>query len=217
MPSPPPTAASPSAPASPPSADSPADCDFSLATVRASCLAAVSATDCAVRIDDAAIERLASALVASPPPALLRPPPPPALPLRWSPSPAVPPSAACPSPPPAEAVSTALTLALLNCGSGWRRELHAAAGGGAGETVTRAVVAAHICGLSWGSAAGARAATAGGVAEAAGVETSVERELAPAIRISEPGPLAGWARCLAGALNAAGAALAAAGAVDWSA
>lgn len=116
---------------------------------------------------------------------------------------------------PGQEVNALLLLQLLNCGSGFRAELHAApAGCGAWETVLRGLLTLHLTGKPL-TADAMCAFSARDVPEVFGFEPTVEKQVLPAVYQLEPGPLAPLAAHLVRAMNEAGAALRAAGARDF--
>jgi hypothetical protein len=116
---------------------------------------------------------------------------------------------------PGQEVNALLLLQLLNCGSGFRADLHAAPGGcGAWETVLRGLLTLHLTGKPL-TADALCAFTARDVPEVFGFEPTVEKQVLPAVYQLEPGPLAPLAAHLVRAMNEAGGALRAAGARDF--
>ena len=119
---------------------------------------------------------------------------------------------------PDEDMDLTTVFALLQLGSGYRAELHAACGAGASDTLLRGL----LC-----FALGGRRPTAGvlqhlraaEVADIWGIPRDVDEPVGPhlpGVTISRPGPLAPLVERITGALNGAGAALAAAGAGSFA-
>ena len=168
----------------------------SLVLVRATC-AWAAATSPDVHIDDASIDAFASSLIASPP----APHPTHGLPLTFESLDAE--------------IDLLTTLQLLNFGSGYRQELHAATGNGAWDTMQRGLLSLHISGRR-PDAALLASLTLGDVSETWGIPLDRDVEVLPGIRQAKPGPLAPLARLIVRACNEAGQALRNRGFDSWA-
>jgi hypothetical protein len=172
--------------------------------VRASCAAALSAHPDVVTVDAAAAARFASTAL----PALLADP---ALRAEGVDFPLVLTTD--------EGIDLTTLFCLLQFGSGYRAELHAAVGAGASDTLLRGLLCFSL---------GGKQPTAGvlslmrvaEVAEMWAIPRDADVPVGPhlpGVTISKPGPLAPLAERIAGVLTGAGGALAGAGAATFSA
>jgi len=119
---------------------------------------------------------------------------------------------------PDEDIDLTTLFCLLQFGSGYREELHAAVGAGASDTLLRGLLCFALTG---------RRPTAGALSHLRCAEVaemwSIPRDAdvpvpnLPGVTISKPGPLAVLAERITWVLNSAGAALEGAGAVSFSA
>lgn len=164
--------------------------------IRESCEWAVKSSTL-VRVDDAAVDAFAVELLHAPP--ALQPAP--GLPLVFDSIDAE--------------IDLLTTLQLLNFGSGYRHELHAATGGGAWDTMQRGILTLHITGRR-PDAAFLSSLTIGDVAELWGVPLDRDVEIAPGIQQAKPGPLAPLARLILRACNEAGQVLRNRGFDGWA-
>lgn len=164
--------------------------------VRDSCAWAVS-TSPNVRISDAGIEAFAASLVTAPPETR----PAPGLPLTFESL--------------DHEIDLLTTLQLVNFGSGYRHELHAATGNGAWDTMQRGVLALHITGRR-PDAAFLASVTLADVSETWGIPLDRDVEVLPGIRQAMPGALAPLARLVVRACNEAGQVLRNRGFDGWA-
>lgn len=103
-------------------------------------------------------------------------------------------------------VNILVLLQLLNVGSGFRVELHAATGSGAWETMLRGMLSLHLMGKK-PSASFLAAFELSEISDTFGFEPDVEVAVMPGVYERKPGPLRPLAEHIVRAMNEAGQAL----------